>query len=310
MSTEPEFVQKIIDMYSSGIEQKEITERTGQTYCVVRYWLKKKGLYDPNRRQTGTVHAMQGLDPHNQANEARKQDAENRLAQYLLDKGFSYLGGYDGKYSTFQVACQKCGGVFSQYYDSPFLKRKNITCPCCRKKQRVAQQVEKEAKWEKKRLDKALKEKERQAKLNKHFDEPHICPICNKTFTIREYAESLDLDPICISNVEYCSDKCRRKGHGANRHIKRAKLHGCEWETGVTLKQLIKRDGLRCAICGEMCDINDRSWGNGTGPRYPSMDHIIPIAKGGNHTWDNVQVAHLICNSDKSAKTLDNVKFT
>lgn len=52
MLIEPLFVQQIVDMYSDGKSQKEIVETIGQTYNVVRYWLKKKDLYDQNRRQT------------------------------------------------------------------------------------------------------------------------------------------------------------------------------------------------------------------------------------------------------------------
>ena len=93
-----------------------------------------------------------------------------------------------------------------------------------------------------------------------------------------------------------------RKNNDDGDHIKRAKKHGCDWERGVTLKRLIKRDGLRCALCGELCDPMDNSYGNGSGENYPSMDHIVPIAKGGSHTWNNVQVAHIKCNTEKGDK--------
>jgi 5-methylcytosine-specific restriction endonuclease McrA len=33
-----------------------------------------------------------------------------------------------------------------------------------------------------------------------------------------------------------------------------------------------------------------------------SIDHIIPIAKGGDHTYKNVQLAHLKCNLSKGAR--------
>lgn len=29
------------------------------------------------------------------------------------------------------------------------------------------------------------------------------------------------------------------------------------------------------------------------------MDHKKPISKGGSHTWDNIQLAHHVCNSRK-----------
>ena len=70
----------------------------------------------------------------------------------------------------------------------------------------------------------------------------------------------------------------------------------------ITLDALINRDGLECWICGELCDLEDSFWIGKTfyaGNNYPSIDHVIPLAKGGTHTWDNVRVAHRICNSIK-----------
>ena len=43
------------------------------------------------------------------------------------------------------------------------------------------------------------------------------------------------------------------------------------------------------------------------GNSYPSIDHIIPVSRGGTHTWDNVQLAHRYCNSIKSNKLVDEV---
>ena len=78
----------------------------------------------------------------------------------------------------------------------------------------------------------------------------------------------------------------------------RAKLHGAPAEIGVTLPKLIQRDGLTCKICGLPCFY----WGDNLADLYPSMDHIVPISKGGGHTWKNVQVAHRLCNINKSDK--------
>ena len=38
------------------------------------------------------------------------------------------------------------------------------------------------------------------------------------------------------------------------------------------------------------------------GRHYPTLDHIIPLSKGGSHTWDNVQLAHMGCNAGKCDK--------
>jgi 5-methylcytosine-specific restriction endonuclease McrA len=146
---------------------------------------------------------------------------------------------------------------------------------------------------------------EREKKLDKVF----VCKECGREYTPRKYV--LDAGLKTYSNPGYCSAECKRRctsrsihrSHKEHKigenHRARARKYGCAYDSSVTLPKLIKRDGLRCAICGEMCDPNDRSWNKYMGAMSPTIDHIIPMAKGGGHTWDNVQVAHAICNSYK-----------
>lgn len=154
------------------------------------------------------------------------------------------------------------------------------------------------------------KEIEAERKRLERLNEKHTCKVCGMTYTISDYMKSTGMR--YERNSGFCSGKCRTEFRKTNSNLKRrngnrvrtkntlrAKKFGCEVEKGITLKKLIERDGLRCAICGEMCDWNDRSWNGNCGPLYPSMDHIIPMSKGGGHTWDNVQVAHMICNDRK-----------
>lgn len=79
----------------------------------------------------------------------------------------------------------------------------------------------------------------------------------------------------------------------------RAARYGCkEFDRSITLKELIKRDGGICQLCGEPTDGSDINDGH-IGKRYPTLDHIVPLSKGGTHTWDNVQLAHMSCNARK-----------
>lgn len=139
-------------------------------------------------------------------------------------------------------------------------------------------------------------------------DKSHICMVCGRAFSTAEVMEDkgLKLTPF---NPKYCSKKCERRainkarkqapsGKTGNYYI-RAQKYGVEYVPGITLKKLIRRDGLQCAICGEMCDVTDHGWTEYSGPLYPSIDHIVPMSKGGGHTWSNVQIAHIICNSRK-----------
>ena len=60
-----------------------------------------------------------------------------------------------------------------------------------------------------------------------------------------------------------------------------------------------------CAICGKPVDktIKQRNSKGEFNPYAPTVDHIIPIAKGGHPSaLDNLQLAHWICNRQKSDK--------
>lgn len=58
-----------------------------------------------------------------------------------------------------------------------------------------------------------------------------------------------------------------------------------------------ERDGWTCGICGEAIDPELKKH-----RMSASIDHIIPLARGGTHTYDNVQAAHRVCNSRKGAR--------
>ena len=57
-----------------------------------------------------------------------------------------------------------------------------------------------------------------------------------------------------------------------------------------TVHELIARDGRDCGICGAA--IPNVAYPD---PQSPSIDHIVPLSRGGEHTLNNAR-AHLICN--------------
>lgn len=59
----------------------------------------------------------------------------------------------------------------------------------------------------------------------------------------------------------------------------------------VRRDEVIARDGYVCGICG-----------GGVAPDQMSIDHIVPISRGGTDDLDNLQAAHRSCNSRKGAK--------
>lgn len=56
-------------------------------------------------------------------------------------------------------------------------------------------------------------------------------------------------------------------------------------------------------FCGDEC--RNLAWSGD----YPSVDHVIPLSKGGTHTWDNVKLAHKRCNSKKGNKDVFTAQF-
>lgn len=63
----------------------------------------------------------------------------------------------------------------------------------------------------------------------------------------------------------------------------------------VPEKRVFERDGWICRICGEEID-RTLIWPD---PMSPSLDHIMPLVRGGPHTMANCQAAHLVCNLRK-----------
>jgi 5-methylcytosine-specific restriction endonuclease McrA len=64
-------------------------------------------------------------------------------------------------------------------------------------------------------------------------------------------------------------------------------------EIPVDLRVVLDQCGRWCYLCGEV--IGDDL----------SFDHVMPLSRGGTHTYENIRPTHLICNMRKSNKTGD-----
>lgn len=68
----------------------------------------------------------------------------------------------------------------------------------------------------------------------------------------------------------------------------------------INVLAVFERDNWVCQICGEDVDPTVEH----PDPLSKSLDHIVPLSQGGGHTWDNVQLAHLVCNMSKGNRIL------
>ena len=66
-------------------------------------------------------------------------------------------------------------------------------------------------------------------------------------------------------------------------------------------KKIILATQSVCGICGQAVDKALKY----PHPLSPTVDHIIPCAKGGSDDIENLQLAHRKCNRDKSDKMPD-----
>lgn len=95
-----------------------------------------------------------------------------------------------------------------------------------------------------------------------------------------------------------CSDACLKAyGRRAYRKVRRVRIGAaCE---RVDPLVVFKRDGWRCRTCGK--DTPECLRGTFE-PAAPEMDHVLPLSRGGAHSYKNTQCLCRQCNQDKSDK--------
>lgn len=71
-------------------------------------------------------------------------------------------------------------------------------------------------------------------------------------------------------------------------------FYGVEYEP-VDRAVVFERDGWTCGICALPVDPADKF----PEPSSATLDHIVPVSRGGAHTLANVQTAHFYCNTAK-----------
>ena len=224
----------------------------------------------------------------------RKYNTNTGLENFILrlqeyNSHLEYYGGYIDSEHKVQLKCKQCGSIFERYASS-VRQPKKIRCYECEHIQA--------------RNKKLIERKYREQQLylykqSKMYDSDKqvtfiVCENCGKLF---------------IGTNKYCSKRCAERkceGRKEKARLQRAKANG-NIDKDITLDKLIHIDNNICGICGKECNSDDYKKDNGTfivGSLYPSIDHIIPLSRGGTHTWNNVQLAHMICNSIKNNKIL------
>lgn len=158
--------------------------------------------------------------------------------------------------------------------------------------------------------------KKREAKPCKHCGESF--ETLSARFCSRRCADAARNASAAPCEREGCEEPIRAKGLCSKHWRRLARAEGREksewtddrraaWKMRETLKratveavpivprEVFERDGWMCGICSEPVDAGRRY----PDPQSASLDHVVPLSRGGGHILSNVQCAHLFCNLSK-----------
>lgn len=282
-----------------GVRAKRPEIFTDEQKVIIQRMRNEKSSYDKIAKTLGFTKEevrsycrRRGLSGYR----ARRK-IENPEQEFILEfnkrfgNRYEYISGYKNSKSYITLKCKTCSNEFDRIGDF-ITKDRNVNCPHCVENERK-QKIESESKMKLvSRLVKALNIET--GRKQRDMDLTKCCDECNETFKATHMNQIL-----CKS--------CRKKRENRRKELKRRKIHlNGEVDTSISLEKLIHKEKNLCYLCGGECNSNDFAIDDKgsfiVGPNYPTIEHIIPISKGGTHTWDNVKLAHHYCNTMKRDK--------
>jgi hypothetical protein len=101
--------------------------------------------------------------------------------------------------------------------------------------------------------------------------------------------------PLRRKRCDDCKAQAAREAKRRKRRAEKARRRGVIHER-YTLAEIARRDRSTCKLCGKRVAMTKSV----PHPKAPTIDHILPIAAGGQDVRANVQLAHFECNWKKS----------
>lgn len=225
----------------------------------------------------------------------REAAVKENLERHLDEKDFAekvrqksngvweYAGGFTSTDGHFKARCPKCGA--EKDFACSTIRTETFSRTSCANCRRIARETA--AKLRKAQLE---VEKNQVTGEQLGFE---ICKQCGALFVPEG------------SRKKFCSAECGLKYHNSRREhhaIRQKRKTEQTVDKDITLEKLFERDGGKCYLCGHICDWDDCKIIDGVfiaGGKYPSVEHIVPLSKGGEHSWNNVKLACRRCNSVK-----------
>lgn len=235
--------------------------------------------------------------------QTRYGNAEERInasSEFVIENrtDWEYISGFIGSDGFMTLKCKKCGAIVQKSAVTVRHKDRELICESCSELNKIQK-----AEDHKKQIEENQQQKKilKMAAYSNKVDEQmsfRQCVICNSLFFSTN------------DRTKTCSERCRKtyfNRQGNDKRLKKIKDRLVDKD--ISLINLYKRDNGICWICKGECDYKDyETTEDGyfiVHDNYPSIDHVIPLAKGGEHSWDNVKLAHHRCNTLKSDKVVN-----
>jgi DNA-directed RNA polymerase subunit RPC12/RpoP len=130
-----------------------------------------------------------------------------------------------------------------------------------------------------------------------------VCPGCGQEFPlVRKGYSRRRCDPCALTHQNAhvaawwkARPEQRQAKNRENKRRRRIARRDIRAERFAD-REIFDRDGWICGLCGEPVDRGTASPNGMTA----SLDHIIPLNRGGTHTRLNTRCAHILCNSRKT----------
>lgn len=274
--------EQIFALRKDGLLYDEISERLNVPKGIVQRVCNTNGFSYSREEQSKVAHKW-SVNNQTKYYDSSVEKIKNRIPDYM-----EYIGGYDGSAGYVTIRCKDCGAEFERSVQA--IRKKQVKyCPVCRERETKKNREEREQIRNAKRIERETAHEERLKQAEAERKEKTVektCVVCGRTFeTVKQRAKC-------------CSEECSRRyaSHHRDRRIPKDK----RISYGINAKSLFKRDDGTCWICGGKCNLNDYVIRDGAfiaGDWYPSVDHVIAICDGGEDSWNNVKLAHRICNT-------------
>lgn len=205
-----------------------------------------------------------------------KTNGGGQKRKYCSTKCRNYAAWIKDKQGPFEGLCQRCG----QKWFSRTRRRVFCGSECARLTN----------------IDRGIERWLRENPKPDFYE--YECKFCGQT-----WQQKTVIRGAALKHGVYCPDH-RKLGQDARYRAKTVRRQSKTAKPSrVVVEHLVAVYGAVCYLCTEAIDLDAPR----TSRMGATVDHIVPLAKGGTDDFENLQLAHWICNNRKSDKLIEGI---